>query len=161
MEALPRASQRGPEGGRLMAAPGAEGLPLDLDGWPYLNLSPIGPWRVTPCCGAMAEYNNTGIGPDGLICKACYQALPESYVDAPPRLDPAAPPPTQRVWVVTLPDLLAGPEQPKEAERAARRSSPRSTSTPGGRVTQRPQPVPRGGNDHGSRDAHPARGASW
>jgi hypothetical protein len=80
-----------------------ERLPVDLDGWPYRTDTPIGPWRVTPCCAAFAEYNNTGIGPEGLICKRCAALLPDGFVDAPPRLDPAQPAPTQVAYRIEIP----------------------------------------------------------
>lgn len=65
---------------------GVAGLPVDLDGWPYRTDVEGGPWRVTPCCGSFAEYDNTGVGEVVLICKACYWDLPEGFVDGPPRL---------------------------------------------------------------------------
>jgi hypothetical protein len=67
------------------------GLPLDLDGWPYRPDTDIGPWKVSPCCGAFVEWNNTGVGPVVLICKRCYREMPDGFVDEPPRLPPSQP----------------------------------------------------------------------
>jgi hypothetical protein len=95
------------------------GLPLDLDGWPYREIDPpLGDdrfWRVTPCCGAFAEYNNTGVGDPGLICKACANYLPEGFVDGPAHLDPTQPPPQEVVFVVDLSAQTSAPAEPEEA----------------------------------------------
>jgi len=61
-------------------------LPRDLDGWPYRAETDIGPWKVSPCCGAFVEWNNTGVGPVVLICKRCYAEVPDGFRDEPPRL---------------------------------------------------------------------------
>lgn len=55
-------------------------LPRDLDGYPYIT-APLGPWRVTHCCAAMA-----GIDDGPYYCKSCHETLDMSY-DTPARLD--------------------------------------------------------------------------
>jgi hypothetical protein len=37
----------------------ASELPRDLDGQPYRIDTPIGPWKVSPCCGAFVEWSAT------------------------------------------------------------------------------------------------------
>lgn len=63
-------------------------LPLDLDGWPYREAW-IGPWKVSPCCGAFVEWSaadGSGAGGDLLTCKRCYLPVPDDFRDEPPRL---------------------------------------------------------------------------
>jgi hypothetical protein len=77
-------------------------LPRDLDGWPYRENTPIGPWKVSPCCGAFVEWNNTGIGPVELICKRCYVPVPDDFRDEPPRLAPEPPRPPREPFKLAV-----------------------------------------------------------
>jgi hypothetical protein len=80
-------------------------LPRDLDGWPYLTDSPIGPWKVSPCCGAFVEWSaadGSGVGDDLLTCKRCYQPAPEGFRDERPRLGDEPPRPPREPFRLTI-----------------------------------------------------------
>ena len=79
------------------------GLPRDLDGWPYREDTPIGAWKVSPCCGAFVEWNNTGVGPVVLVCKRCYAEVPDDFRDEPPRLGAEPPRPAHEPFKLEIP----------------------------------------------------------
>lgn len=85
----------------------ASELPRDLDGQPYRPDTPIGPWKVSPCCGAFVEWSaadGSGAGGDLLTCKRCYQPVPDDFRDEPPRLAPEPPrPPREPFKLAVIP----------------------------------------------------------
>lgn len=68
-------------------------LPCDLDGDPYRDFDGLGPWKMTPCCGAAA----TG-GDGGIYCKHCWEP---TMNDGPARLQ-GAPAPLDRAPVIVV-----------------------------------------------------------
>ena len=50
--------------------------------------------------GAFVEWNNSGVGPVELICKRCYEPVPDDFRDEPPRLgtEPPRPPRESFKW---------------------------------------------------------------
>lgn len=60
-------------------------LPVDLDGNRYRVFDGLGPWKVTPCCGASVK----GIE-DGIVCRSCFSDMLD-FPDGPARLHPEDP----------------------------------------------------------------------
>lgn len=78
----------------------AAALPVDLDGDRY-RVDSIGPWKVTPCCGAYVK----GVE-DGIVCRSCFESM-DDFPDGPARLtvtDPEVRPARETAIRITLED---------------------------------------------------------
>lgn len=111
-------------------------LPRDLDGTPYRVDDTLGPWKVTPCCGAYA----TGVE-DGVVCRRCYndvEFLGGGYYDGPAHLDPAESPQPPATLLLNVADMTTRPghpaasyEYPRNADGdAVRDEAPLPSGTP-------------------------------
>jgi hypothetical protein len=71
-----------------------ETLPVDLDGDHYRD-DALGPWKVTPCCGAYVTGTDSGVA-----CKGCW-AVMDDFPDGPARLSESDPP-VMPAWLTAV-----------------------------------------------------------